>query len=191
MKRTGDQPRALEDVGRGEAHAPPAPAAPTAEVLALQRSAGNRAVTALLSRAPDTAAPKGKEKPPAAASGHRVEFPGIGTIPVSSAQMGETRERPRPPSGEREPRTPTFTDMTFASQVGAHSAALFRASADGRAADVEVIMASGDTTIVIKLTNAIVSSYRTSGGSGSTIESWTLNFSAAEFRREGGQDETE
>ena len=49
-------------------------------------------------------------------------------------------------------------------------------------------MPSGKTTLVLKLTNALVTSYSTSGESGQGYESWTLNFSAAEFIR---QDESE
>jgi type VI protein secretion system component Hcp len=75
------------------------------------------------------------------------------------------------------------------SRGGDHSTALFKASLDGKAADVEVFMPSEKATIVLKLTNALVSSYSTSGDGGEAVESWTLNFSAVEFVRQDADEE--
>jgi type VI protein secretion system component Hcp len=173
--------RARKDPERTDDQRRPDVPGPAAAVLALQRAAGNQAVGAMLARQPKPTAPPKKE------TGFRVVFPGIGTIPVESIQMGTTQARPGRPA-EREPGTPSFSEMHFTSRVGAHSTALFKAALDGKAVDVEVFMPGEKTTIVLKLTNALVTSYNTSGGQGEGLESWTLNFSAAEYVR---QDENE
>jgi type VI protein secretion system component Hcp len=175
--------RARKDPERTDDERRPDASGPAADVLALQRTAGNHAVGALLARQPQPTAPPKKEEAPAA--GHHVVFPGIGTIAIESVQMGGTMGRPNPPAGRREPAAPTFTEIHFTSRVGEHSTALFKASLDGKGADVEVFMPSGKTALVLKLSNALVSSYSTSGDRGEAFESWTLNFSAVEFVRQG------
>ena len=68
-------------------HATPAPPARTAadDVLALQRSAGNRAVSAMLAREP---APADAKAPAAAAT---ATLSGIGTIPLLSVNLDAGR----------------------------------------------------------------------------------------------------
>ena len=108
--------RARRDPERTDDERRPVVPGPAADLLALQRSAGNQAVRAMLSREPKPTAPPKKE------TGFRVVFPGIGTIPVESIQMGATQARPGRPA-EREPGPPAFSDMHFTSRVGGHSTA--------------------------------------------------------------------
>jgi hypothetical protein len=171
-----DHERARKDPERSDAQERPAENAPAAGVLALQRSAGNRAVAAMLARSPDTAAPKGEEK----AAGQHAVFPGIGTIPLQSIQFGGGG----PPGRARD--EPAVRDIVCTSLQGEHSAALMRASLEGKGVDVEIIMPSGKGTLIIKLTNAMVTSYSTgSGGGDKPMETWALNFTAIEYRYQG------
>ena len=77
--RPGDRPALPEQAGR---------------VLALQRSAGNRSLSARLARDPDTSTTDDTTK--AQSSGGVVTMPGIGAVPVTSVRFGET---PRVHSG--------------------------------------------------------------------------------------------
>jgi hypothetical protein len=97
--------RARKDPERTDDERRPNVPGPAADLLALQRTAGNHAVGALLARQSQPTAPPKKE---ATATGHRVVFPGIGTIPVDSMQMGATMGRPSPPAEEREPDAAEF-----------------------------------------------------------------------------------
>src|SRR5215210_621487 len=185
--------RARKDPARSEDERRPDVPGPAADVLALQRTAGNRAVGALLARQPKPAAPKEKPKEPAPVTGNRVVFPGIGTIPVESVQMGGGRNitNPSGTGSGREGGAPAISEIVITSLQGEHSTALFRASLDGKGADVEVILESGKQKMVLKLKNALVSSYSVSGhGGDKPLESWTLNFTAIEFEHQG-QEKTD
>src|SRR5215218_11432549 len=126
------------------------------DVLALQRSAGNKAVSALLARSPDTAKPKQDDKS-AATEGARATLPGIGTIPLLSVSFGGGRAPTAGATGPGEARTPQ--EIVFSSKAGEHSPMLFKAAHDGKPMDVDVIMPSGKSTRRLKLSKAIVSSY--------------------------------
>jgi hypothetical protein len=159
-------------------------------VLALQRSAGNQAVSALLARSPDGATEEKDKTESAGASGVRATLPGIGTIPLLSFSAGATG---RPPGGSagrgrEDEKAPTVREMVFSSRVGEHSSKLFKATIDGKPMEVEVIVPRGKSTLRLKLKGAIVSNYSTSGAGGegdSAIESWTLNFESVEQSSEG------
>jgi type VI protein secretion system component Hcp len=185
MRREHD--RALKETERNDDGRRPEVPGPAADVLALQRTAGNRAVGDLLARQPKPTAPKEKPKAPApAASGNRVVFPGIGTIPIESIQLSGGRTAPGTGSGsDREAPPSSTSDVVITSLQGDHSPALFRASLDGKGANVEIILEHGKETVVIELTNAIVSNYSVSGAGGTPVESWTLNFTGIKFRRQG------
>lgn len=183
MKRTGEHARALEELEGGEAHAPPARATPAGDVLALQRSAGNRAVAALLAR--DATKPK-EEKTPQG-TGPRVIFPGIGEIPVESFQLAGMRSVPRRGSRE-EPEEKLPKEILFTSKVGEHSDALMRAMVQGDVRNVEVILPQGSR---LKLKGAIVASYNVSSGGDQPTESWSLSFESMEFEHEGAKEEEE
>ena len=189
MKRTGEHARALQDLERGETDAPPAPATAAADVLALQRSAGNRAVAGLLARDSTKSAPKPKDAKPAQATGPRVVFPGIGEIPIESFQWGELRALPPPDReeiGKNQPR-----EILFISKTGDHSSALMRAMLQGEAKEVEVIwpQGSGGAVMRLRLKGALVSSYNVSTGGDEPTESWSLNFEAIEFTHEDAKQD--
>src|SRR5688572_8165504 len=110
------------------------PRRPVAErVLALQRSAGNRAVSDLLARSPDA-----KEAEKGAAAGLRVTLPGIGTIPLLSVSFGASSGRGGPGSGSG--KAPAVREIGLSSKVGEHSSKLLKASLDGQPMDAEIIL---------------------------------------------------
>ena len=166
MAHRRDRERWSEEQRREPREQPPEQSA-AERVLALQRSAGNQAVTGLLAR--DT---KPKEKEKTAAPGAQATLSGIGTIALRSVSFPPQAGRPGDPKdGPRE--------LVFTSDVGEHSAKLMRASLDGKAMTVEIVMPGGMT---LKLEGAIVGSYSTSSGGGGRdeLESWTLNFASIE-----------
>ena len=158
--RTPEEERERRE--RGEPRRRP----PAERVLALQRSAGNRAVSELLARAPEGTDTKEDAK----ATGPRATLPGIGTIPLLSWSFS-SRSRQGGGSGKSDVR-----EMQFSSKVGKHSPALFKAAIDGPPMEVEVV--SGG--MVLKLKGAIVSNYTTSGEGDDAIETWTLDFETIE-----------
>lgn len=150
-----------------------------AELLALQRSAGNRAVAAMLAR--DTKAPPkpraGKAAPPKP-TGPRVTIEGIGVIPLESFQWGSHQGAGGHGGGQ-----PHVTEMQFSSKIGPHSNDLSRATLSGEAHDAEIVYPTEDGELRIKLKAAIVASYSMSGEGKDAMESWTLNFTGVEFKR--------
>jgi hypothetical protein len=166
MDRAGR--RALEDSRHETAQERPAPAP------ALPLGVSNHALAALLAR--DATKPKPNEPEPAEATGSRVVFPDIGTVPIESMQWSGGGR----PSGREQNRP---SDVTFTSKVGKHSSDLMRQMLQGKAQDLEVFI--GGTKF--KLKGAMVSSYSTgAGGEQDAMESWTVNFQAIEF--EGQKD---
>jgi type VI protein secretion system component Hcp len=144
----------------------------------LQRTAGNRAVQAILEAGGS----------PGAIAGARAIVPGVGTIPLESFQVepikpGRDRERPEEdelPGGE----------MHFTSRQGPHSTQLSIALIDGTPRDVEVIVTTGNGVLRLMLKGAIVSSYSvSSGGPDQPLETWSLNFKSMTQAIEGGATE--
>ena len=173
MTRARDDER--ERRPRAEPSARPAEA-PGDGVLALQRSAGNRAVAALLARAPDT-----KEKAPAPeATGSRVTLSDIGTIALESVSWGEQRVK-SPPEREED----KSGEIHLSSVVGSHSPRLLNAATNGTPMDAEVVITSGGRTMRLKLKSAIVASYHQGSGGEGSVETWTLNYASAEWVLEG------
>ncbi len=128
------------------------------DVLALQRSAGNAAVSALLAREPVAEELKSAEKADTSATG-TVTLTGIGAIPLLAFSMGG--------SG----RSKGESSFEFTSKPGPHSDKLIRALTEGTVVDAEVVLTSG---LKIKLLKASIASYSTSGSEGVPIEHWTL-----------------
>ena len=158
-------------VHRPAVDAPVRPPRGSADVLALQRSAGNQAVSALLARSPEPAKPKDEK-----ASGARATLPGIGTISLLSVSFG---------GGGGGGKAGSVREIVVSSKVGEHSPKLFKASLDGQPMEVEVVLPSGTSALRLTLKGALVTSYSTSGQDEHAIESWTLNFESLEQSREG------
>ncbi len=177
-----DRARGPEETDRREPAVQPLRLDAAEGVLALQRGAGNQAVSAYLARSPDAGAPTEERKPASgAAAGSSATLPGIGTIALLSVSFGGGD------IGSRPGKVLT-KDVVFSSRVGEHSAKLMKASFDGNPMAVEVVLQRGKSTHRIKLTGAIVSSYSTTGGENAT-ESWTLNAQEVEHSFEGERDE--
>ena len=161
-------------------HTTPAPPVRTGadDVLALQRSAGNRAVSAVLAREP---APADAKAPPAAAA--TAMLSGIGTIPLLSVNLdaGRGLQGPVGRGADRDAQGPR--EIVVTSHHGKHSSLLAKAAVSGGPMTVEITMAQGKLKLTLE--NALISNYSTSGGSEGAIESWALNFSAMKQEREG------
>jgi type VI secretion system (T6SS) effector Hcp len=151
--------RVRDEQTRSEPAARRSKLGPGDPVLALQRSAGNRAVGALLARQPAETATDADTQT-------RVVLPGIGTVPLLSFSWNVGYNG-------------RSTELQLQSVQGDHSAKLARASIDGTAMDVEVIAPRGGVTMHIFLKGALVSSYSLSSGDRPT-ESWTLNYVSIE-----------
>ena len=150
-----------------------------AELLALQRSAGNRAVAAMLARDTKTPPkPKEDKAAPPKPTGPHVTIAGIGLIPLESFQWGSHQGAGGHGGGQ-----PQVTEMQFSSKIGPHSNDLFRATLSGEAHDAEIVYPTQDGELRIKLKGAMVSSYSMSGEGKDAMESWTLNFTGVEFKR--------
>ena len=156
-----------------------------AELFALQRSAGNRAVAAMLARdAKAPPKPKEDKAAPPKPAGPYVTIDGIGVIPLESFQWGSHRGPGGHGGGQ-----PQVSEMQLSSKIGPHSNDLFRATLSGEAHDAEIVYPTKDGELRIKLKGAMVSSYSTSGEGKDAMESWTLNFTGVEFKKpKDGED---
>jgi len=144
-------------------------------VLALQRTAGNRAVVAMLARTAGATAPAKRKET------HAI-LPEIGTIPLLSFSWGE--------GGHGREGRSAFKELSLMSEQGEHSAALMRAAAEGTPlGTVEVVlMKDGKPYGRIKLHNVIISSFSTAGsagGDGKPTDAWTLNAEKIEWEFTG------
>jgi hypothetical protein len=163
MRRFHDDER--EARGRDEAGAVAAPVSQAARIIALQRTAGNHAVAAMLAR-------EAKPKPPGPSPGLAI-VEGMGSIPLLAVGLGETRK-----SGDREKPT-TRQEVSLMSKQGEHSAAL--ALANSRADVFEVELFIGDK-IHLKLHKAVLASFSGDDhGGGGPVDSWSLNAESVEF----------
>ena len=166
-----------------ERRAPVAPTAPAHPVLELQRGAGNRAVSSLLARAPDT-----KEKPKEeAATGTRATLPDVGTIRLLSVQFGGSRGPGR--GRQEDDEKDTSGEIVLSSRVGKHTPLLFKASLDGKPMTVEVVIEGSGGSVRLELKGAMLSSDSTGSGGGEEIETWTLNFKSMEQNVQHGESE--
>ena len=138
-------------------------------VLALQQSAGNRAVGAALARQPGTKeAPKEQERHTS-----HVLLPGIGRIELVSFQWGEHKGRDREDA-------PAFNELVLTTTSGKHSTALMQAAVKGTTfKELEIVHYSASGAgIRLKLTDVMLVSYNVGGGSASDkpVETWTITF---------------
>ena len=161
-------------------------------MLALQRQIGNRAVGALLARAPTPKTPPKMPapKPPELKDGIYAIVPGIGTIELNSAQIGMLRPTTSPVGRgtSREPAAPP-TEIVVTSHLGDHSDKIFRWSVVGDPATVEIrFIKGGKPYLTIKLHQALITSYSVSGHGGGVddrpLESWALNGTKIEYEAE-------
>ena len=132
-------------------------------MLALQRQIGNRAVSALLARAPT---PKAPEKPKVEmTSGPYAVIPKVGTIKLQSAQIGgqlPSRGASRGGGGA------TRRTITVSCEQGDHSSELFRLILENKdIGPVEIVFVKdGKPYMTVKLTGITVASYSVSGSAG-------------------------
>jgi len=178
MKRSDVRDR--EDEIRRSPEAPERGPEPiTAELLALQRGAGNRAVAAMLARDTKTPPkPKEDKAAPPKPTGPHATIEGIGLIALQSFQWSANQGAGGHGGGQSQ-----VTEMQFSSKVGPHSNDLLRATLSGEAHDAEIVYPTKDGELRIKLKGAMVSNYSMSGEGKDAMESWTLNFTGVEFKR--------
>lgn len=142
---------------------------PAGDVLALQRSAGNHAVTQMLARK-ETATPE-KAK---AATEYTAQLDPDLAVPVHSFSLGGRKGALGGAGGgtggeaSREGH-----DVTFTSPEGDHSAVLVRALADGR--HFSAITVTGK--VKFTLTDCIVTSFQSGATSSAeeAVENWSVN----------------
>lgn len=148
-----------------------------ATLLALQESAGNQAVGALLARVP-AEGPDATRQPEGAA---KVTLGGIGTIPVEAVQLPASRGvgGAGPGRGGRQRDKAPGGELIVTSKVGPHSSALLRASTDGTRMDGRVEFNGRE--LRLELANAVVAAYNVSTADGGKTESWTLDVESIEF----------
>jgi hypothetical protein len=160
MRRFHDEERAAQERDRPVV----APVSRAARMIALQRTVGNHAVAAMLAR---EAAPK-QEPAPAVAF-----VAGLGSIPLASVALG-----PEQRGGDRE-HPSSSRDVPVMAKQGEHSAALQRASVDGTAFEVELLIGE---KMRVKLHKAMIASFSVSGnGADGPMDSWTFNAESIEF----------
>jgi hypothetical protein len=139
-------------------------------VLALQRTAGNAAVTRLLRSpvgVPLESAPIRLDD----ASTTTLHLEGIGDVPIDSINI-EVRRQPRDPE-EKKPKT--FAAWQITKRHDEHSDALFRASLHGKEIPLaEVTFQRGEAKVVQRLRNAMITNFSISSSSGAAYESFSL-----------------
>jgi hypothetical protein len=146
----------------------PEPPRPLDGVLALQRSAGNQAVAAMLARQPVAEETRGGGSQRAAPG--KATLTGIGPIEILSFGWEASS-----PTKKQEPRT----ECTFTSIVGEHSTKLQKALLEGKVMDVEVEIGS----LKVKLLKAVIVSYSIGSESGGDepTEQWSLSADSVVF----------
>ena len=162
---------------------------PEHALLALQRTAGNRAVGEMLARdITSTAEPMDAKE--AAPSGPHVIVPGIGAIPIESYNLS-VAPRVQSPSGRGGEEAPKKDkdkkddelpggDIFFSSKQGEHSTALYQWSLKGPAKDLVIVVAKGGSTMRITLKGALISSFNVSRDQ-PPMEGWSVNCTAMKF----------
>jgi hypothetical protein len=149
-------------------------ATPADKVLDLQKTAGNRATTAAISRwglpwFPATAAPQWPKEP-------QVIIDGV-VIPLQSFSWSEGQ------SGDggltTSPGAVQLNDVTIMTTLGEHSTDLHLAAVQGRQLKTVVIVVPGKDGkgFTVTLTEGVISSYSISERN----ESWSLAFRKKEF----------
>ena len=150
------------------------PAAPTERALELQKTAGNRAVGAALSRwglpwVPVTRAPQWPEDAEVIVDGKVIPLLSWSWADRGGGGVGTGSGR-----GKAE-----FSEIRVNTELGDHSADLALRTAEGRHIKTVIIVVPGKDGkgLTITLTDVLISSYQISGNE----ESWSLSFAAKEF----------
>jgi len=160
----------------GEAR-PERPPTPAEAILSLQRSAGNRAVGALLARAPE----EGASAEPEAASkdaGARCTISGVAPMELASYSVGP--EFDRAPGGAGGPPPPLLISAT--TKQGKHTPGLMQAVANATRHTVELV----DRGMSWAGKEGLLVSYQTLGGPGpEPYESWEVRIDVPAPRRPG------
>ena len=141
------------------------PRSPAEVVLSLQRSAGNRAVGALLARAPEEPA---EAKPEAASdAGARCTVSGVGTMELASYSVGSETG-----GASGAGRQPTSLLLSATTKQGKHTPKLMQAQANGSRHAVELV----DRGMTTAGADGLFLSYQTFEGPGGDeiYESWTV-----------------
>jgi hypothetical protein len=159
-------------------------ATPAERLLALQHAAGNRAVGALLARAPKTKR-KGPPKPappdPHSFAARRIShivLPGVGEIEILSWSWGG----PRKVEGAN-----AASELSIMSPHGEHSSALMLAVADGtrfEEATLHYYSRHGGQSLWLALKRATLTSYQTGGGPADQDPTDTWSISPEEVKVE-------
>ena len=154
--------RAREDLPREpEELAPEAARPPESGVIELQRAAGNRAVAAMLARAPS------EEKAATMTAGLGDD---IGVIPIDSFSWGSTGNPGNVGKGHAEIRE---VSISFSSSPA--SARIAQAANDGRAIKAAFL---STTSMTVDFSDVMLSAY-SENERGSSV---TLNFAGMKFR---------
>ena len=171
-------PKLPEELARDQRVARPTDAGGVARARALQRSAGNRSVSALLAREPDDAQPEDSRTsdPPKSAAGGVATLDGIGAIPLLSVTIGAPGGSFGFGGGGATGRS-VPNQLMCTSAVGDHSPKLNQAVATGASMAADVLIG---TAFHLALAGAMVSSYSASGAGGDApTESWSLVFESS------------
>lgn len=155
-------------------------ATPADRVLDLQKTAGNRATNAAISRwgfpwLPATAAPQWPKEP-------QVILDGT-VIPISSWSWNDPS--PGVGSGTGLGKAELGRDISISTEVGRHSADLQLRTAEGRPFKVVYIVVPGKDGkgVTIKLENVMITSYSISGDSAGSdpVDTWSLSYEKREL----------
>jgi hypothetical protein len=135
-----------------------APPSHAADVLALQRSAGNQAVGRWLAR-DEAVAEEGGTGTRHTPGDWKITISGIGTFEAQSVNWGGTSEGAK--------------DVSVSSALGTHSSKLQLALINGKPVTVEIVHKSG---LRITVKKGHITQYQVSGGGGQeTMEYWTVS----------------
>ena len=152
-----------------------APAAPADRALELQKTAGNRAVGAALSRwglpwIPVTRAPQWPKEAQVIVDGT--------VIPLSSWSWANRGAGAGVGTGTGRGKA-EFNEIVVTTALGEHSTDLALSTAQGRHIKTVIIVVPGKDGkgVTITLTDVLISSYQISGDQ----ESWSLSFGSKEF----------
>jgi hypothetical protein len=149
--------------------APPEPE-PAADVIALQRAFGNRAVSSLLARQP---APPASERAATMTAGLGED---IGVIPIDSYAWVSGGG----PGAAGAAQEAMHREIAITFTPNPAAAAIQQAAVDGKSIKEAFI---STTKVTISLTDVYLSGYQVhEGGSGEQLITVTLNFSGVEFK---------
>lgn len=185
LEKTEPGPAAEEKAAQEKAVEANGADGPAARVLELQKSAGNRATAAALSRWPLLGAPQ-----PVAQWPKQLEMVIDGTtvIPLESAQMGVDRRLTNPTGtgAEKEKPVDEGGEMVITLKSGKWSTDLFRESLRGHGyKTVEIVFPAKDGKgFRIILTDVLISNYWVSGRGDGPVDSIALSFKKRELSQD-------